>query len=87
MLFPDENSMGTNFLCTFYSVSSSCHYQFVPKPKDLKTSDKFPDLWKQMAIQSLIPETDYKEILLEMYCPTVQKDILSKFALIMKSIS
>ena len=43
-----------------------------PKPKDLKATDKFPDLWKRMAIQSFMPETDYTKIPFD--CPTVQKD-------------
>ena len=45
----------------------------VPKPRDVKPSVKFPDLWKRMAFQSLIPKTGYPEILYDMYCPTIQK--------------
>ena len=61
---------------------------FVPKPKDFKTTDKLPDLWKRMAIQSLISETGYTEIPFDMYCPTVQKgDIYPrKFAKTVKRI-
>ena len=35
----------------------------VPKPRDVKPSDKFPGQWKRMAIQSLIPKTGYQETL------------------------
>ena len=48
---------------------------YVPKPKDLKTIDKFPDLWKWITIQSLIPEIGYTEIPFDMYSPTIQIDI------------
>ena len=33
----------------------------VSKPRDVKPSEKFPDLWKRMAIQSLIPKLDIQK--------------------------
>lgn len=50
----------------------------VPKPKDVKPTDIFPDLWKSMAIELLIPKTGYAEIPYDMYCPTIQKDIAKR---------
>ena len=50
----------------------------VPKPRDAKPTDEFPDLWKRMATQPLIPKTGYAEIPYSMYCPTVQKDIAKR---------
>ena len=47
----------------------------VPKPRDVKPSDKFPDLWKRMPIQSLISKTGYPETPYDLYCPTIQKNI------------
>ena len=47
----------------------------VPNPRDVKPSDKFPDLWERMAIKSLIPKTGYPEIPYDMYCLTIQKNI------------
>ena len=41
----------------------------VPKPKDVKPTEKFPDLWKCVAIQPLNLKTGYAEILYDMYCP------------------
>ena len=34
----------------------------VPKLKDIKPTDKFPDLWKRMAIQRLMLKIGYAEI-------------------------
>ena len=47
----------------------------VPKPRDVKPSDKFLELSKWMAIQSLIPKNGYPEILYSIYCPTLKKNI------------
>ena len=50
----------------------------LPKPKDVKPTDKLPDLWKRMAIQPLVPKTGYSDIPYDMYCPTIQKYIAKR---------
>ena len=45
----------------------------VPKPKDVKPTDKIPDLWKRMAIQPLIPKTGYAEIRMTCTAQLVKK--------------
>ena len=59
MLFPDENCLGITFSERFIPspLSVTENKLFVPKPKDLKPTSQFSDLWKRMIIQSLIPET------------------------------
>ena len=44
-------------------------------PLCIKPTDKFPDLWKRMAIQRLMLKTEYAEIQYDIQCPTIQKDI------------
>ena len=45
------------------------------KPKNVKPTDKFPDLWKPMVIQPLIPKAGYAEIPYNVYYPAIQKNI------------
>ena len=45
----------------------------VPKPKDVKPTDKIPDLRKRMAIQPLIPKTGYAEIRMACTAQLVKK--------------
>ena len=51
------------------SVPMTENESSVPKPKDVKPTEKFPDLRKSMAIQQLILKTGHAEILYDMYCP------------------
>ena len=38
-------------------------------------SDHIPDLWKQIAINNLLPKSQYKILLYNIYCPSIKSNI------------
>ena len=38
-------------------------------------SDHIPDLWKQIAINNLLPKSQYKTLLYNIYCPSIKSNI------------
>ena len=47
----------------------------VPLPNQIKSSDHFPDLWKRIAINNLLPKSQYEFFPYDMYCPSIKSNI------------
>ena len=47
----------------------------VPEVKDVQPTGRFPNLWKRIAIKTLIPATEFDPLLYDMYCLSVKFEI------------
>ena len=47
----------------------------VPRVNDVKLTDKFPGLWRRLAINELIPASKYSPLPYDTYCPSVKVDV------------
>ena len=47
----------------------------VPPVSQVKTTDRYADLWHRIAVNNLVPLNDYETLPLDMYCPSVKSAV------------
>ena len=47
----------------------------VPPVSQVKTTDRYADLWQRIAVNNLVPLNDYETLPYDMYCPSVKSAV------------